>query len=61
MPYSLTLPDGTVVNNIPDNVTRAQALDNLKVKVPDAFPAPQGLVSNFLVFQQRLARDSFVD
>jgi hypothetical protein len=48
MPYSLTLPDGTVVNNIPDNVTRAQALDNLKVKVPDAFPAPPGIGEQLL-------------
>jgi hypothetical protein len=48
MPYSLTLPDGTVVNNIPDNVTRAQALENLKVKVPDAFPAPPGIGEQLL-------------
>lgn len=48
MPYSLTLPNGFVVNNIPDDVPRGQALENLKTKMPDAFPAPPGIGEQLL-------------
>jgi hypothetical protein len=48
MPYSLTLPNGSVINNIPDEVSRGQALENLKAKMPDAFPAPPGIGEQLL-------------
>jgi hypothetical protein len=48
MPYSLTLPNGSVINNIPDDVSRGQALENLKAKMPDAFPAPPGIGEQLL-------------
>ena len=38
MAYSLTLPDGSVVRNIPDNVPRNKAFEILEKNVPDAFP-----------------------
>ena len=38
MPYSLTLPNGFVVNDIPDNIPRDQAMGMLEEKMPDAFP-----------------------
>jgi hypothetical protein len=39
MPYSLTLPNGFVVENIPDNIPRDQAMGMLEEKMPDAFPS----------------------
>jgi len=48
MPYSLTLPNGFVVNGIPDDVPRSQALDNIRRKMPDAFPAPPGIVQQLI-------------
>lgn len=48
MPYSLTLPNGFVVNGIPDDVPRSQALDNIRQKMPDAFPAPPGIVQQLI-------------
>jgi hypothetical protein len=39
MPYNLTLPNGFVVENIPDNIPRDQAMGMLEEKMPDAFPS----------------------
>lgn len=37
MPYQLTLPNGKVVGDIPDNVPREQAIGIIRSKMPDAF------------------------
>jgi hypothetical protein len=47
MPYSLTLPSGRVIDSIPDGVPSAQALANLRIKIPDEF-APPGALSQAL-------------
>jgi len=37
MPYQLTLPNGKVVGDIPDNVPRERAIGIIRGKMPDAF------------------------
>lgn len=41
MPYSLTLPSGFVATEIPDDVSREEALMLLRRNLPQEFPAPE--------------------